>query len=331
MTALDRAFIKAYADVTPRPADAGPSAEAPRPTIAGETSAAETGRPAPGAAAAAIDHLEPPDLSESDARSSPLPLSSFASQPKVDDSFRALLEIDRAEWPTACGDLLVRAGRDWDRFGEQLIERMSQGQKCVALSSAARGDGRTTVSLALAKHVAGRGLRPVVVDADPENPTLVRSCGVSVHTGWDDLVASELPLGEALITAVDDGVTLMPWRGAAVSGSQLAQSPRIASIFGTLREHYDLVLLDTMPLADKMTITQFAALAAAIHLDALYLIQNVRSASREELSITCSLLRRAGLPLAAIIENFVSPETGENKQRPGEPPLAGRNLAIHGS
>lgn len=326
MTLLDRAFIKAFTDTAAHPAapHATPIArrppEAPRPSIVKSTN-----RPAHAAASPfAVVLPEESALLEPDARNPTLPLSSFAPPIKVDDACRALLEIDRAAWPEACGDLLLRARGDWDRFAEQLIERMGQGQKCIALSSLARGEGRTTVALALAKHVASRGLRPVIVDADMENPALARTCGVSAHTGWDDLVASELPLGEALITAVEDGVTLMPWRGPAATAAKLAQSLRIASIFGTLREHYDLVLLDTMPLVGQTAIADLAAFAAAIHLDSLYLIQDLRTTTREGLIAACSKLRDSGLPLAGVIENFVSPAS------PGKPPARGESPVVAG-
>lgn len=312
MTTLDRAFIKAFAPSTPAAtAGAEKPAEAPRPQQAAESK---------------------PPTAAPEALSPPLPLSSFAPPPPVNDSFRALLEIDRAAWPPACSELLERAGHDWDRFTAQLIERMGQGQKCIALASIARGDGSTTISLALAKHMAARGLRPVVVDVNPENPALARSCEISVHTGWDDLLSSEMPLGEALITAVEDGVTLMPWRGSAVSVSQLAGSKRVSDIFGTLREHYDLVLLDTMPLVGQTTIADFASFAGVIRLDALYLIHNVRTTSPEQLTAASSKLHRAGLPLVAVIENFVSPAGPGEPSAPGESPdAAGGNLVAIGN
>jgi Mrp family chromosome partitioning ATPase len=322
MTTLDLAFIKAFTDTASHPAAPHATPIAPRPRIVKSTS-----RPAHAVAPPfAVVHPEESALGELGARNATLPLSSFAPQTRVDDACRALLEIDRAAWPEACGDLLLRASRDWDRFAEQLIERMGQGQKCIALVSLARGEGRPTVALALAKHVAGRGLRPVIVDADTEKPALARTCGVSAHTGWDDLVSSELPLGEALITAVEDGVTLMPWRGPAAAVSKLAQSPRIGSIFGTLREHYDLVLLDTTPFEGPTAITDFAGFAAAIHLDSLYLIQDLRTTTHEGLIAACSKLRRCGLPLSGVIENFVSPTSLDKPPvRGASPAVAGRN------
>jgi Mrp family chromosome partitioning ATPase len=323
MTTFDRAFIKAFTECSPRPS-AAPRPDAPPRPNADDLACRDTAPPP-----AAIDERTAPPAADRDV---PRPLSSFAAQPKIHDACRALLEIDRAVWPAAVSELLARASRPWDHFAEHIIERTRDGQKCIAIASSERGDGRTTVALALARHAAARGLRLVVVDADFENPALVRSCGVSVRTGWDDLISSELELGEALISAVEDGVTLLPWRGGAASLAQLAGSMRVAGIFATLREHYDLLVLDTLPLGGRTTIADFAGFAAAIHADALYLVQNVRTTSREQMIAASAKLRRAGLPLAGVIENFVSSAGGD--EPPGfhkTPVAAGRRLAVHGS
>jgi Mrp family chromosome partitioning ATPase len=317
MTNLDRAFIKAFEDNPPAPTSA--RRDAPQAPLS--DSAARPDRPSP--PIRSIDERAPGG--EFDTR---LPLSTFAARPKIHDSCRALLEIDRADWPAAASDLLSRASRQWDQFIDRIIEGTTQGHKTIAIASADRGDGRTTVALALAKHAAGRGLRLVAVDADLENPALARSCGVRAHTGWDDLAASELPLGEALISAIEDGVTLLPWRGPAAALADLGGSLRVAGIFGTLREHYDLVVLDTMPLAGRTTIADFAAFAAAIHLDAVYLLQNVRTTPREELVATSAKLRRAGLPLAGVIENFVTSRGLDETAADHRSPPGGRRLAV---
>lgn len=298
MTSLDRAFIKAFAEAPP----AAPDAESPAAPLTSSTVNEAEAAPSAAAETGADEELPQLDLEL------PLaPLSSFARAQPVEDSFRPLLEIDRAAFPEACGQLLGHASGDWDRLAEQLVEQMGQGHKCVATAGIARGDGSTTVLLALAQRVAARGLRPVVVDADPANPVLARTCGISAQTGWNDLVDSELPLGEALITAVEDGVTLMPWRGESQSLATLSEAVRTGSIFGTLREHFDLVLLDLMPLGNPANLADAAALARAIHLDAVYLIHNVRTTSRQRQAAVCADLRQTGLPLAAVIENFVSP------------------------
>ena len=115
----------------------------------------------------------------------------------MQDACRALLEVDRLVWPAACNELMLRAASELERFTQQLVDRTSHGEKCVGITSSQRGEGRTTVCLTSARLLADRGLRVVIVDVDVECPTLVRMCGISAATGWNDLLHSELPLGEA--------------------------------------------------------------------------------------------------------------------------------------
>ncbi len=315
MTTFDRAFIKAFTDAPVHPA-VGPT-EAVTPPHVAQVQPARVRLGGSPARASEVgestrrENLVPP----------PRPLSSFTPQPKLQDSCRALLEVDRFAWPTATLDLLARARTEWDLFAEQLIERMAQGQKCLAVASTGRGDGRTTVTLALAKLLAERGLRTVAVDADCDHPTLVNACGVSVHTGWDDQVNTELVPGESLIAAVEEGVTLMPWRTPAPSGHSLPTSQRAATLFATLREHYDLTVIDARPLVGETAVGDFANFAKAAHVDALYLVHNLSLPDRESLAGTCAKLRLAGLPVAGVIENFVSSRPPVRPAFPGSSAL----------
>jgi Mrp family chromosome partitioning ATPase len=325
MTTFDKAFIKAFTDAPPHPAAA--SQQAAPPPHAGQDKPPRRARL--GGSSMRVSEMGVPQAAPRKPSPPPRPLSSFSAQPRIQESWRALLEVDRFQWPATCDQLLSEARGEWDRFGEQLIERMSQGQKCVALASAGRGHGRTIVALTLAKLLASRGLRPVVIDADTCNPELAKGCGVSVHSGWDDLLTSELVLGESLISAVDDGVVLMPWRTALHAGSALPTSMRASTVFATLREHYDLAIVDALPLDGNITIAEFASFATAIHLDALYLVHNRAAGSLESLADTSAKLLRAGVPVMGVIENFV-PAARSQRTAARDFPVAGpRPLGLH--
>lgn len=305
MTSFDKAFIKAFTD---NPHTAREQAVAP-PHAGHERPAA---RARLGGSPARSSEMGLPTRSEVKPSTPPRPLSSFAAQPKLQDSWRALLEIDRLPWPPVCDQLVSSARADWDRWTDILVDRMAHGQKCIGFGGVDRHSGRTSIMLTLAKLLAQRGLRLAVVDADFEQPELADACGVSVHTGWDDLLSSELALGESLIAAVEDGVTLMPWRTALRAGAALPVAGKVPSIFATLREHYDFILVDLMRLAGKPSIAEFAQFATAIHLDAKYLVNNLAAHSTEALSAVCSKLRRAGVPVTGMIENFARPESARS-------------------
>ena len=103
----------------------------------------------------------------------------------------------------------------------------------------------------------------------------------------------------------------MPWRGPAASLAELSASGRASTVFGTLRDHYDLVLIDTTPLDQPQVIQEFSSFAAAIQLDALYVVQDVRVTPRQQLNECWLSLRQARLPLVAAIENFVGEHAAE--------------------
>ena len=301
MTTFDRAFIKAFTETPAHPG--APPAKAVAPPHVPQTKSAPARL---GGSPARASELGEPAPRPTKTAPPPQPLSSFTPQPKLHDGCRALLEVDRFHWPTAVEELLAKASSQWDLFAEQLVAQMGQGKKCLAIGSLTRGVGRTAITLAIAKHLAARGQRTVAVDADPERPGLVRTCGVSVHTGWDDLVSSELSLGESLIASIEEGITVMPWRTAVPGGRALPASLRVSTLFGSLREHYDLILLDCAPMTGKTAIADFAAFAKAAHLDALYLVHNLNQPAHRPLAELCSRLSNAGLPLAGVIENFVT-------------------------
>jgi Mrp family chromosome partitioning ATPase len=299
MTSFDKAFIKAF----DHPHTAREQAVAP--PHAGPERSARTRLGGSPARASEMGVHTPSELRPS---APPRPLSSFTARPKLQDSWRALLEVDRLPWPAVCEQLLTSARIDWDRWTDLIVDRMAHGQKCIGIGGSERNAGRTSVTLTLARQLAVRGMRLVLVDADFEQPMLADTCGISVHTGWDDLLASELALGESLIAAVEDGVTLMPWRTGTPEAA-LPLSGKIPSIFATLREHYDITLVDLLPLTGKPSIGDFAQLATAMHLDAMYMVRNLANPSAESLAGVCSKLRRAGVPVTGTIENFARHET----------------------
>jgi Mrp family chromosome partitioning ATPase len=310
MTTFDRAFMKAYSESKPRVASANREAAGP----------AHGTQHHPTASGAAQPMLATRGATTAQSPSSirTAPLSTFAEAPHIDESSRALLEVDHLAWPEACDDLLARAPEAWDTFAAQLAERAALKKACVAIACSQPGDGCTTIALAMAKRLAADGVHTAIVDANFRNPTLARSCGIAIQTGWNDVLHGDLPLGEALVSATRDGVTLMPWRGGVSAMPEAAGSMRAGTMFGMLRNQFDAVLIDAGPLADADAAASFARFAQAVRLDGLYLVHDVRSGAAPQVE-TCAALRRAGLSVLGIIENFVSEL----------PSLAGHSLSSH--
>jgi len=304
MTAVDRAFIKAFSEVELRLPGPAPQAAKPdtHPEIASSMTRQRVG--------------EPPVASG--ASSELAPLSSFGTNLKLADaSLRAEHEVESLAWPATCDKLAARAKPAWASFSGQVLRSMERGQNIIGITSTVRGEGRTTISLILAREIATHGKRCVVVDADFEHPSLAESCGVASQIGWNQLLqADQVPLGEVMIESLADRMTLAPWHGSRPNALTPGAALRVAGAFAELSEQFDLVLVDVMPVVNRAGAVELGRLAKTIPFDAIYVVRDARWTLDEQLTDCVTELRLADLPVAGIIENFgptAAPETKSAK------------------
>lgn len=235
------------------------------------------------------------------------PLSAFVRPAVTEDDFRPHLEVEHFLWPSAVRAILDRGGPAPAEFAAQLLAQAGAGEKVVAITGGGRGEGRTSVALALARSMASAGGRVVLVDADCERPDLARSLGVAPQFGWDQVLQGELPLDDVLITSLGDRLAIVPWH-QRVAGSVLPFHPLRASVsLGLLRENYDLVLVDGGPLAGGQRPGGLASLVHAARFDGCYLIHDCRPQAAGSLAAAVRAARAAGLRVCGAIENFFTP------------------------
>jgi capsular exopolysaccharide synthesis family protein len=109
--------------------------------------------------------------------------------------------------------------------------------KTVAITSAVAGEGKSTVARNLAVVMAEAGRRVVLVDTDPRRPRFD-------VVGLTDVLAERVTLDEAL----------QPWNGLVVLtfGTEAPDpggaSERMTDLLATLRDRFDVVVIDTPPL-----------------------------------------------------------------------------------
>ncbi|MGD9721761.1 MAG: tyrosine-protein kinase family protein [Pirellulales bacterium] len=334
MTALDRALIRAFAEAPNRattaaiirgePVDPAPAPAAPlAPRLAIATF--EEHEPAAAQQPAAADV----ETYQARPKSMTAPLSSFAAQVRTTEAPRPKVEVDELAWPQACGDLLSRSRHAWDKFADHMSERINAEETCVALTGCSAACGRTTLALTLARHLATRGVRVALVDADFNHSALAKACCITPQVGWADVVNGEHTLDEAMIVAVADGVSVIPCCGRIAATTPPRDEVRIAATFETLKEQFDLVLVDAGSLVDQSAAQAMAALAKAMRIDAAYLVRDARVTTLEQMTTICTGLRRAGLNVAGRIDNFVGPaELGAAHEGVRVPHFAGRLLAL---
>lgn len=118
----------------------------------------------------------------------------------------------------------------------------------LGVTSALRGEGRTTIALAMAAVQAREfGRRALLVDADFENASLSEMFGFAGEPGLAEVATGELSLDTA-VREVADGVALLP---AGVANKQRARSVRellSTDLLDELAGLYEVAVVDLPPL-----------------------------------------------------------------------------------
>lgn len=205
-------------------------------------------------------------------------------------------------WPAMVATLEREYGDRFAGLADVLLEsRDRERRKVLLFTSCHRAEGRTTLVLALARALARRPGRTLLVDADLSGPMLARSLGLRPAVGLDDVVERGRALADALIASPDDHLSVLPLRLPVANPKAFFASPLWSCAMARLRRDYDLVLLDGGPL--------FAGLGAAVlhrSVDAAVLVHN-RSLTGDRAVVRArEALEAGGIPLLGLAETFVA-------------------------
>ncbi len=141
----------------------------------------------------------------------------------------------------------------------------TQESKVVLVTSSSENDGKTTVSLNLAKALADDGKRVILIDADlhvGRVHEIVHVDPLSGLTEW--LVDMRQP---ELMTARDERFTVLPAGVLPPNPSELLNEPYFAEIIATLRTQFDAIVIDSPPLpatADALALGAHADLILTV-------------------------------------------------------------------
>ena len=222
------------------------------------------------------------------------------------EAFCPLFQTDRFDWPDVCRALDAGAQPHFDRLADALEAGLPQGRKVVGLGGLRRGEGCTTLLLCAARRLASRGLKVLMVDADADDPQLDRRLGLAPEAGWQDVAAGRVALAEAVIESVEDRLAVLPFGARGADGAApKGDAPLAAAALEILRRSYDLVLVDLGPSCAAASGQRLPAQTAAGAIDAVVLVCDVRSTSREKLAGLQDRLAEAGIAQAGLVENFV--------------------------
>ncbi len=171
--------------------------------------------------------------------------------------------------------------------------------RSFVISSAVPGDGKSTVSVNLAKAAAAMGQKVLLVDADLRCPQIHGMMGLSNEGGLSRVVTEGIALEEAIERSPFEENLFVLTAGPQVADpTKILSSQRLRELIPESVSVFDLVIFDTPPLLGRAD----ASLLASVT-DGLILVVGLGKTEREALTWALEDLSMAGVSVLGTVGN----------------------------
>lgn len=117
--------------------------------------------------------------------------------------------------------------------------------KCVTITSSFPGEGKTTLSIWLARLAAKSGEKVIVIDADLRRPNIHRSMAKSNDASLVDYLTGQKTLEQVIHKDEATGLHMIYGRSVPNSALDLVSCDKMNKLVASLKQVYDLVIIDS--------------------------------------------------------------------------------------
>ena len=183
--------------------------------------------------------------------------------------------------------------------------------RMLVFTSAAAGDGKTTVVSNLAIALAEIGRKVLIIDADLRRPRQHKIFDVPNDAGLSTLLKSQDPQPDAWTRMVQDtkvpGLWILPSGPATQAAANLLYSPRLTELLSRVKREYDMVLIDTPPM---LQMTDARVLGRMV--DAAILVAKAEHTTRDALVAATKRFGEDRIRVLGTILNNWNPKRSPN-------------------
>ncbi|MCC6510528.1 MAG: P-loop NTPase [Pirellulaceae bacterium] len=216
--------------------------------------------------------------------------------------FNPVWEVDTLQWPAVVDKLMQQRAESMAYVAEHLKSACQEGLSVLGVSSAGKGEGRTTVASCLARLAAVHGLNVALVDLDLDHPTLCIQTNMEVEHDWRDCFMEDISLEEVAVHSIEDQLTILPLKPRGGRPGLLASDSRIAEMLDELSKSFELVVVDCAPANSSGNV--ITGLAHTHIFDAAIVVVDRRDSHQDRVEDAVRLIQQTGIESIGIVDNF---------------------------
>ncbi len=176
---------------------------------------------------------------------------------------------------------------------------LSNREECnvIGITSAIRGEGKSTTSINLSYTLAETGKRVLLIDADLRIPSVSKKLDIPATPGLSNVLISECSFNDALWKSPD----LPNWHVLAAgvippNPTEMLGSSHIKELIASLKESYDFIIFDLPPVnlvADALVLSSY--------LTSIILIVRKNLLKKRELNKCTELIKMSEIKLLGFV------------------------------
>lgn len=180
--------------------------------------------------------------------------------------------------------------------------------KVIAVTSTKENEGKTTVSLNIAKSFAELGKKVLFLDADMRKSVIVgRHTNSRNLNGLSEILSGMKTFSECVCTCQIPRLDLVLSGRYPPNPAELLNSKRLNLLLEESRKYYDYIIIDTPPLGRVID-----AAVIAPNCDGVALVIGGRKIPRREVRAALEQVKKSGCRVLGVIWNKVSLRNGKS-------------------
>jgi capsular exopolysaccharide synthesis family protein len=169
----------------------------------------------------------------------------------------------------------------------------------LMVTSSVPGEGKSFISSNLSAAFSMMNIKVLIVDCDMRKGRLHKIFEVSNEKGLSNLLLDEVKNYKKYVQKTKvDNVSVIPLGIVPPNPSELLNSDKFENLVNTLRDAYDLVILDTPPVGSVSD-----SLVIAKYVDEAIIVTSYKQTPMEDLNETKKALEATGVKIAGIVLN----------------------------
>ena len=181
----------------------------------------------------------------------------------------------------------------------------------IAITSCHENEGKTTISLNLARSLAELGKRVLVIDADMRKSVIAaRHSNAKNPAGLSEVLTGMAVLSDCIYSTQVDKLHIIFAGQYPPNPVELLNGKYFAELIAETRKVFDYVIVDTPPLGRVIDSAVVAPLC-----DGVIMVLADKAVRRKQAKEVVVQLRKSGSKILGVVRNSIGAKSTDNKKR----------------